>query len=859
MKTNKLTPDNWNTISGLSEEIANKRLIQEGFNELPSQKKGNVLAILFHVLKEPMLLLLLISGLIYLLLGEIKDALMLLSFVFVVIGITFYQERKTERAMEALKNLASPRALVIRGGKEYRIAGREVVREDIMILREGDRIPADAVILSSVNLSVDESLLTGESISVRKSSWDGKEIMTQPGGDDLPFVFSGTLVTQGRGLVKVLLIGSQTQMGKIGKELETIKEEDTLLKKETGKIVRNFAIFGVFLCLIVIVLYGLTRGNWTEGFLAGLTLSMAMLPEEFSVVLLIFLTLGAWRMSKRKVLTRQTASIETLGATTSLCVDKTGTLTLNKMELAGISNVKEYIDLKQSKIQEEKLSEKFHALLEYGILASQKDPFDPIEKEIKTMGENLLKNTEHLHGNWNLIREYPLSKHLLALSHVWESPNKKDYIIAAKGAPEAIADLCHLNKRRKEQIEKQIKHMSEMGLRILGVANASFTKKLLPQNQHDYKFRFLGLLGFIDPIRTTVLPAIADCKTAGINVFMITGDYPGTASFIAREIGLPYPNNYLTGQELEKLTDYQLRGKIKNTDIFARVIPEQKLKIVQALKANGEIVAMTGDGVNDAPALKSANIGIAMGERGTDVAREASDIVLLNDDFSSIVAAIRLGRRIYDNLKKAMAYIFAVHIPIAGMSILPIIFNLPIVLLPAHIAFLELIIDPACSTVFESQTEEADIMTRPPRNLNTHLFDKKSVMLSLIQGLSVLAIIFTIFVFSLSIGLSDAEASTLAFITLVLTNIMLIITNLSWTENVITIIRSKNITLWWVIGITLISLLFVINIPFLRDLFHFSLLKPESYFITIIGGGISIVLFEIIKAVNKFVPIKKGV
>lgn len=857
MKTNKLTPDNWDSVTGLSEETAAKRLIAEGLNELASQKKRNVLTILFHVIREPMLLMLLASGLIYLMLGEVKDALMLLSFVFVVIGITFYQERKTERAMDALKNLASPRVLVIRSGNEYRIAGREVVREDIMILREGDRVPADAVILSSVNLSVDESLLTGESIAVRKNSWDGKEAMSQPGGDDLPFVFSGTLVTAGRGLAKVLHIGTQTQMGKIGKALETIKEEDTLLKKETGKIVRNFAIAGIILCLIVFVLYGLTRGNWTEGFLAGLTLSMAMLPEEFSVVLLIFLTLGAWRMSKRKVLTRQTASIETLGAATALCVDKTGTLTLNKMELAGINSLGEYFDLKQPAGKGEKLAEKFHTTIEYGILASQKDPFDPIEKEIKTTGEKLLQNTDHIHHNWKLIREYPLSKQLLALSHVWESPNKKDYIIAAKGAPEAIADLCHLNKKEKERIEKQIKKMSEKGLRILGVAKASFTKKSLPANQHDYNFEFIGLLGFIDPIRTTVPPAVADCNTAGIKVYMITGDYPGTASFIAGKIGLPYPKNYLTGTDLAKLSDSQLRQKIKTADIFARVIPEQKLKIVQALKANGEIVAMTGDGVNDAPALKSAHIGIAMGERGTDVAREASDIVLLNDDFSSIVAAVRLGRRIYDNLKKAMAYIFAVHIPIAGMSILPVIFNLPIVLLPAHIAFLELIIDPACSTVFESQKDEVNIMTRPPRHLKSPLFDRKSVILSFIQGITVLGIVFGIFVYSLSIGLTDTQASTLAFVTLVITNIMLIITNLSWTENVIKILLTKNITLYWVIGITLIALVSVINFPFLRDLFHFSLLKPESYLITIIGGGASLFFFEIIKAVNKIIPNKK--
>ncbi|MDD5731065.1 MAG: HAD-IC family P-type ATPase, partial [Candidatus Omnitrophica bacterium] len=422
-------------IQGLSENEAFLRIKNEGPNELPHQKKKNFIVILFNILREPMLLLLIASGLIYFFLGEKKDAVMLLMFVFVVIGITFYQERKTERALEALRDLSSPRALVIREGKERRVSGREVVREDIVVLREGDRVPADAVVLSSSNLSVDESLLTGESIPVRKAEWDGKEEVKRPGGDDLPFVYSGTLVVQGHGLARVLCIGINTEMGKIGKALQGIREESTLLQKETTKIVRNFSIAGILLCSLIVLVYGFTRGHWLNGILSGLTLSMAMLPEEFPVVLIIFLTLGAWRISKSQVLTRRTSAIETLGATTVLCTDKTGTLTMNMLKLTVLCVKGLWCEIKAG--DKASLPEAVHDLVEYAILASQKDPFDPVEKEVKRVGEDYLSGTEHIHKNWKLVKEYTLSKQLLALSHVWESPDKQNYIIAAKGSPEA--------------------------------------------------------------------------------------------------------------------------------------------------------------------------------------------------------------------------------------------------------------------------------------------------------------------------------------------------------------------------------------------------------------------------------------
>ena len=832
------------SVQGLSEPDAAARLLAEGCNELPSQKKRTIFGIIINVLKEPMLLLLLACGTVYLILGEPKDAVMLMTFVMVVIGITFYQERKTENALDALRGLASPRALVIRGGRQLRVPGRDVVREAVIYLQEGDRVPADAVVLAAVNFSADESLLTGESVAVRKTVWDGKTAVARPGGDDLAFVYSGTLVVQGRALVKASATGVRSEMGRIGKALEEIIQEETPLNRETGRIVRGFAIAGLILCAVVIVVFGLTRGSWLNGFLAGLTLSMAMLPEEFPVVLVIFLTIGAWRISKKNVLTRRMQAIEAMGAVTVLCTDKTGTLTLNTMRLCEIwaGGRAHELDGKSPAIPEE-----FHDLTEYAILASQEDPFDPIEKELKRVGAACLAGTEHLHGSWKVVREYPLSKELLSLSHVWQAPDHKHYIIAAKGAPEAVIDLCHAGPDEERKIMKAVLELSGRGLRVLGVAKATFENELLPDKQHDFKFEFAGLAGFMDPVRPQVPHSVTEAHNAGIRVVMITGDYAGTASFIARQIGLMNPDAPITGPELAAMPPEVLKARIKETCVFARVVPEQKLAIVNALKANGEVVAMTGDGVNDAPALKAAHIGIAMGERGTDVAREASAIVLMDDDFSSIVHAIRLGRRIFDNLRKAIAYILSVHVPIAGMSLLPVLFGLPIVLLPGHIAFLELIIDPACSVVFEADREEGDIMARPPRRLGEPLFSRTMVILSLLQGASVLAMVFAIFLIALNIGKGADEARALAFTTLVFANVLLILTNLSWKDNFVRIMRKAHATFWWVSVGALAVLLLALYLPPLRGVFRFGVLHANDLVLAFAGGAASLLWFELLK------------
>ena len=833
-----------NGFPGLFETEATEILKKEGYNELPSSKKRSIFAIAFDVIKEPMFLLLIAGGAIYLLLGDVREALMLLGFVFIVMGITLYQERKTERALEALRDLASPRALVIRDGAQRRIAGREVVRGDFIVLREGDRVPADAALRACVNLSLDESLLTGESVPVRKSSCRDLAEMSHPGGDDLPFVFSGTLVVQGFGLAQVLATGINTEIGKIGAALKTIEQEETPLQKETGKLVRRLALIGLSLCSLVVFAYGVTNGNWLNGFLAGITLAMAVLPEEFPMVLTIFLALGAWRISQKRVLTRRVPAVETLGSASILCVDKTGTLTLNQMSVRKIFSRGKFLDLIDHK---DILPDDLHEIVEFSILASQTDPFDPMEKALRSLGKRTLFNTEHLHYDWTLVEEYPLSPHLLAMSRVWKSPENDSYIIAAKGSPEAVANICHLDDRQRQSLAEQCNLMAKEGLRVIGVANSAFSEECLPGGQHDFTFEYIGLIGLADPVRPNVPEAIKECYTAGIRVVMITGDYPVTAQNIASEIGLSNCNDVITGPELDGMDDRELRQRIKAVNIFARVVPEQKLRIVNAFKANGEVVAMTGDGVNDAAALKAAHIGIAMGGRGTDVAREASSIVLLDDDFSSIVQAVRMGRRIFDNLKKAMAYIFAIHIPIAGMSLFPVLFNWPLVLMPVHIVFLELIIDPACSVVFEAEAEESNIMKRPPRTLGAPLFDKRMIAFSLLQGAVVLFVVLSVYIISLYRGQGELDALTLCFTTLIVANIGLILTNRSWSRSILSTFRSPNTALWWVLGGTALFLGAVLYIPFLIKMFRFDTLHGTDLLICFSAGFMSILWFEALK------------
>jgi len=475
-----------------------------------------------------------------------------------------------------------------------------------------------------------------------------------------------------------------------------------------------------------------------------------------------------------------------------------------------------------------------------------------MEKALKQLGDRYLAHTEHLHENWTLIREYPLSPELLALSHVWRSPGGADYEISAKGAPEAIADLCHLGPEATKSLLDQVAMMAEEGLRVLGVAMSRFRKTELPDIQHDFNFEFLGLIGLADPVRPAVPAAIRECTGAGVRVLMITGDNPGTAKSIARQIGLEGTDNCITGPELDAMNDEELARRIRNVNIFARAVPEQKLRIVNALRANGEVVAMTGDGVNDAPALKAAHIGIAMGGRGADVARESAGLVLLDDDFSSIVAAIKLGRRIYDNIRKAMAYILAVHVPIVGLSTIPVFVpDWPLFLLPVHVVFLELIIDPACSLVFEAEAGEPGLMRRPPRNPSERLFNRNMVAISLLQGVVVLLVILGLLLFSDTLGRSDEDTRRVfAFVALVTANLALILTNRSWTRSIFSMLREPNRALRWVLVGAVAGLCLILSLPFFRDLFHFSTPRPADLLLCVAAGFLGVLWFEVLKLVK---------
>lgn len=805
---------------GLTQAEAQSRLASEGFNELPRAGRRSPLRIVLEVLREPMLALLIAGGVVYLLLGNLEEALVLLAFACLSVGITVVQEARTERVLEALRDLTSPRALVIRGGERLRIAGREVARGDLIVLAEGDRVPADALLLEATGLSADESLLTGEAVPVRKKAGT-PDPATRPGGEDLPMVFSGSLIVGGSAIAEVTATGLASEIGKIGASLAKLEIETPYLQRQMRKLVFVFAAVGASVSVAVVVLYGLLRGGWLEGVLAGIAVGMSMLPEEFPMVLAVFMAMGAWRISRVRVLTRRASAIETLGAASVLCTDKTGTLTENRMTIAELR----LPNGTAAKISDTALPEAFRELAAAGAMASAPEPFDPMEKAFHALATADLRAGESLPGaSRTLVRTYALAPDLLAMSQVWATDGT-GWQVAAKGAPEAMADLCRLDAAARAEVTAKVDEMAQAGLRVLGVAEAAFSGADLPESQRDFAFRFLGLVGLADPLRASVPQAVALCHSAGIRVIMITGDYPATAQAIAAQAGLQ-GGRVIDGTELQAMSDADLAQAVQAVTIFARIMPEQKLRIVTALKATGAVVAMTGDGVNDAPSLKAADIGVAMGGRGTDVAREAASIVLLDDDFGSIVTTVRLGRRIYDNLRKAMSFILAVHVPIAGLALMPLLFGMPILFSPMHIAFLEMVIDPVCSLVFEAETEEEGVMKRPPRPPTEPLFSGPTILWSLVQGALVLVVTATIFALAPDYGLETDQVRGLTFASLVLGIVALIFVDRSLSSSLITAIRRPNRALAVVLPVVACLLAVTLFWQPARDLFGFAALDP---------------------------------
>ena len=839
---------------GLSAAEAARRLATEGPNLLPGSAPKSTLAIVRDVVTEPMFLMLLAAGSIYLALGDRGEALFLLGFVFVVIGITLAQERKTQRALESLRDLSAPRALVIRDGQEQRIAGREVVRGDLLVLHEGDRIAADALLIDG-QLEVDESLLTGEAVPVAKlplaqdsqnaqasasagapaASAGPPQARPAPSGGSAAHevasvgaIYASTVVTRGVAVAQVCATAAHTAVGRIGADLAATVEPPSALQQGSRRLVRNLGIGALVLALAQVLL-----GWWwnsrplLESLLSGIALAMAILPEEIPVILTVFLALGAWRISHQKVLTRRVTAVEALGAITVLAVDKTGTLTMNRMAVAELASGEQHFRPESAS----ELPEHFHLLAEFAMLATPADPFDPMEKAIQHFGHQWLQGTEHVHDGREPEFEYALSGEILAMTRVFASDEPNVHLLATKGAPEAVADLCHLDAAQHGAIRRQVEAMAERGLRVLGVARGRWKvaapapgqRPPWPQSQHDFDFDFLGLVALADPPRTEVPAALAECRRAGVRVIMMTGDHPSTARAIAQQVGLSDRPDVITGAQLEALDDASLSERLRHVDLCARLKPQHKLRLVQLLRASGEVVAMTGDGVNDAPALKAADVGIAMGERGTDVAREAAALVLLDDSFARIVAAIRQGRRIDSNIRKAVRFVFAVHVPIIGLALVPTLLHWPVLLLPVHIVLLELLIDPACSIVFEAEAEDSDTMARAPRPVSDSPFAAAPLLWSVLQGLGLAAVLLGGQAWLVHQGWHPDQGRTVVFGTLVLCVLLLILANRDLSRPALLGVTDPNPWLWRIAAAMVVLLAAVMGIAWLRHLMGLAL------------------------------------
>lgn len=833
---------------GLSSEEAAALLASEGPNELPSQKPRGIFATTWAVIREPMILLLLAAALVSFLLADPLEAAVLLLSVLIVAAISLYQQRKTESALAALRELSAPRALVLRDGAPMRIAGRDVVSGDLVLLGEGDRVPADGVVVRCAHLRVDESALTGESVAVPKGAWpSGDPAMGPPGGDATPWVFAGTLVVAGRAEAIILSTGAQTEFGRIGRALREQDPPRTRLQREFDRLVIVFAVIALTAATLVVVVYGATRGNWLEGALAGITAALAVIPEEFPVVFSVFLALGAWRLSRYRVLARRPPVIESLGSVTVLCVDKTGTLTRNDMSVRELIVDGARHDVDALPIDQAR------ALIVTAALATPEQPVDPMDRAFVRLADERVPT-------WRgdaiaLLRDYPLTPEQLSVGHVWRMGNGSAYV-AVKGAPEAVMNLAQTGPEDRLRIESLIDAASADGLRILAVGGAPHPPDGLPESQAALRIELLGFAGLQDPVRAGVPDAVVECARAGVRTVMITGDYPGTALAIAKDAGIAVEAGCLTGEEIAELPDADLAVTARSVSVFARMVPERKLALVRALQAAGEVVGMTGDGVNDAPALSASDVGIAMGDRGTDVAREAADLVVVDDDYSSIVEGIRQGRGIFANLRKALTYIISVHVPIYGIALVPVfVADWPLVLLPVEVVLLELIIDPACTVVFEGEPVSPTVMQESPRPVDAPMFGWRDFVLAITQGLVLLIMVLIVYVGSMAGGLADESVRSVTFVTLVVGNIALILANRSRHVSAArALFTRRNPALLVVMGLAVTLLVVLIGVSPVRDALDLGALTALQWAVAVAAGLASIAWFEAYRWVRRREP-----
>ena len=822
-------------ISGLTDEQVLLARENFGQNKLDYKKESEFIAAIKRIAKDPMVILLLAASSIYFISGKIGDGIFLLVAIVFQTSISLYQYSRSKNALDQLKDFSQPKCKVVRNGKVEEIKREELVVGDSMIIEEGTSIAADGTIVHATDFSVNESILTGESLSVFKNIKKEDK-----------FIYSGTTVSSGMAIATITAIGNETKLGKIGTSLESIDEEKTPLEIQITNFVKKMAIAGAIVFSIVWAINYYHSQNLLNSLLQSLTLAMSILPEEIPVAFTTFMALGAWRLMKMGIVVKQMKTVETLGSATVICTDKTGTITENKMSLAKL------FVLSSEKISslDDTLGADEKELINWAMWASEPIPFDPMEIALHQSYKELIEKDER--HNYKLIHEYPLGGKPPMMTHLFEDKNGNT-IIAAKGAPEALIHVSHLSETEKQAIHKAIDFLATDGYRVLGVGISNFTGKNYPEAQQELPFTFKGIVAFYDPPKQNIQKVLANFYSAGIAVKIITGDNEATTAAIAKQIGLQAYEKQISGEKLMKLQDDELQDSVMSTTIFTRMFPEAKLKIINALKAKGQIVAMTGDGVNDGPALKAAHIGIAMGKKGTEIAKQAASLILIEDDLSKMVDAIAMGRKIYANLKKAIQYIISIHIPILLTVFLPLAFGwiYPTIFSPIHIIFLEIIMGPTCSIIYENEPMEENTMQQKPKPISTTFFSWKELSISILQGIVITGGTLLMYQYAVKNGYNEALTRTMTFTVLIAANIFLTLINRSFYYSILTTLKYKNNMVLIIIFITVTIVALLLFVKPLTDFFEFETLNSLQLLICISTGFVSVVWFEIAKFIKR--------